>query len=369
MLAVVFVFGALSMPLIGQESGRSDLCALAEADGGLACADSPYGVALAADPQRAAEILSLAEEGVGRFREAFQVAPPRFAVVESDEAALPDGTRNFLRESGFRTILPWLSAAGYRAQVEQSVRRSVEQQMMGQPPETINQVVQQVLATQGGSANRARVESSAIPHELGHDWYRQTFWPDAPHVGQQHYGSAGPDWLDEVAAVLMEPPAAIEERRAQFARRYADYRRSPQTADETTRLLVDLPRFLEETHPTAAAARSFLEQNPSARAGTGASVRVLTGPEAERIAGESGRFYQQSAVVALYLIEKTGDPTVLARIGAAFGRGETFADLLAKGQDLGDLPRDYSALQADWLEWLETSFAPRYPGGLESSPT
>lgn len=370
LLTTIFAFGALSILSSDQEIASGRLCALARTAVKLACAESPHGVALAVEPQRAAEILSSAEAGVGRFREAFRVAPPRFAVVESDEAALPAKAQDSLRQSGFQTILPWLSAAGYRVQVEQSVRRSIEQQMSGQSPDRVEQVVQQVLARQGASVDRARVETSAIPHELGHDWYRQTFWPGAPRSGQQHYGSAGPDWLDEIAAVLMEPTAAVEKRRAQFARRYAEYRRNPRDADETTRLLIDLPHFLQEPHPTSAAARTFLAQSPNNRPTTGTSVRVLTGPEAERIAGQSGRFYQQAAVVALYLSERAGNPDVLRRIGAAFGQSKTFEELLASGEGIGGLPRDYTALQADWLEWLDNSFAPRFSDvGDGGSPT
>lgn len=351
-------FSLLLLPVVlGAAAPVPSLCANATAIVPLTCVESSRGVALAGDKARADQLLALAEAGADRFAKYFGTAPARYAVVEDPEAPLAGDKVGALRTAGFNAVLPWLSAKVYRAQATPAIRASVAAQMPGASDAAINAATEQVLEKQIGTAGRARVESAAVPHELGHDWYRHAYWPNAPQSKGQHYGGPGPDWLDEMAAVLMEAPPMYDERIDQFAKRYAAWRSDPGAANENDRWMIDLPHYLAETHPALAQVQALLGSEPkNGSGGQGTTAKVITGDAGKKIGESSLRFYLQSAVAAQYFADRTGDPQVFARIGAAFGRGETMAQWLANKEPKGKLPRKIEALQADWLAWLAQRF-------------
>jgi hypothetical protein len=322
----------------------------------LACAESARGIAMAGTSDRAQELLGLAESGADRFVIHFGRAPLPYAVVEGRSAVTPPETIDALRKAGFPVVLPWLSDAVYREQVERALRPAITAQMADKPPEQIEAAVAAGLTQQLDPARRAKVAIAAVPHELGHDWFRIGFWPDAALGEGQHYGGPSPDWLDEMSAVLMEPPVIFDERVAEFGKRYQSYRAAPEQANDNARALFDLGQFLKEAHPAAAQARAIIDQ-PSAEEKK-STVRLVTGDDARKIAEGGLRFYLQSAVVSQYLFDRTGDRAVLARVAEAFARGETIEQWLANAEPKGSLPRDLAAMQADWLVWLEARFPP-----------
>lgn len=350
--AALLALGGWSVPAAAAGTPLCDLATTVVAD--LACVESERGVAMAGSRERAEALLGLAEGGAGRFVTFFGREPLRYAVVEGREAITPRETIAALRKAGFPVILPWLSETVFRQQTELSLRRAIAAQMAGQPPEQVDAAVTTALARQTDPARRARIELAAVPHELGHDWFRIGYWPEAPLGEDKHYGGPSPDWLDEMSAVLMEAPVMFEDRITQFRQRYDAYRADPAKADENARLLIDLPNFFTEVHPASVQVR-LLQAQRSAEEKKEA-VRVLTGDEARKIADGGVRFYLQSAVVSQYLIERTGDKAVFARIAQAFVRGETIDQWLAGAEPKGALPRDLAAMQADWLAWLEGRF-------------
>lgn len=320
----------------------------------LTCVESARGVALAETSERAQYLLGLAEDGAARFVTHFGHEPLRYAVVEGRDAITPGETIDALRKAGFPVILPWLSDAVFKKQSELSLRRAISAQMAGQPQEQIDAAVATALARQTDPARRKRIELAAVSHELGHDWFRIGYWPGASLGEDKHYGGPSPDWLDEMSAVLMEAPSSFEDRVTQFRQQFDTYRNDPAKAAENIRLLIDLPNFFAEVHPAAAQVRLLQEQRSAAEKKE--AVRVLTGEEARKIAEGGARFYLQSAVVSQYLIERTGDQQVFDRIARAFVRGETIEQWLANAEPKGTLPRNLTAMQADWLGWLETRF-------------
>lgn len=336
-------------------AGEEALCAQAtRIVTDLACAESARGVAMAGTSDRAQELLGLAEGGADRFVTYFGRAPLTYAVVEGRDAVTPRETIDALRKAGFPVILPWLSESVFRQQTELSLRRAIAAQMAGQPQEQIDAAVATALARQTDPARRKRIELAAVSHELGHDWFRVGYWGGGALNEDKHYGGPSPDWLDEMSAVLMEAPSSFEERVTQFRQQFDTYRSDPAKASENIRLLIDLPNFFTEVHPAAAQVRLLNDMRDAEEKKS--AVRVLTGEEARKIAEGGARFYLQSAVVSQYLIERTGDPKVFDRIAKAFVRGETIEQWLANAEPKGTLPRDLTAIQSDWLGWLETRF-------------
>ncbi|OYU14994.1 MAG: hypothetical protein CFE37_08090 [Alphaproteobacteria bacterium PA4] len=336
------------------DAASSSLCAQAGAIvGPLACVETAHGVALAGDAARARQLGDLAEAGAGRFMASFGQRPAPYVIVEGASALAPAEKMEALRNAGFPAALPWLSETVFRQQQEQSIRRAVTAQLAGRPPELIEAAVQAGLA-QIKPERRDSIERAAIPHELGHMWFRIAYWPAASLDGNQHYGGPSPDWLDEMAAVLMEAPDMFDQRLKQFSERYAGWRANPDVADANVKLLLDIGNFFAEEHPAAAPVKTLLAARTAVeKQGT---VMMLTGEEASKIADGSVRFYQQSAMVSRYLAERSGDPKVLNNIAQAFARGETMAQWLANAEPKGALPRDLKAVQADWLAWLAKRF-------------
>lgn len=340
----------------------SGLCAAtAEVAGSRACAESADGVAIADDAARAQHLLADAEAGVGRFRARFNRAPARYAVVETTDGNVGGETFASLKAAGFTAVLPYLSPKGFDLQIEASVRRAVEAQTADMPADAREPLVQEALtkvkARQVGVAGAQ--QPGVIAHELGHIWYVEAFWPGTAREGG-HYGGAGPDWMDETAAVLMEPENLAGPRISQFGDRYRKLRASGSLSTAPDNALVDLPAFFASTHPGAERGRALIaamqKENPGATPKEGMMIRASSGPEAEKFAESAIHYYLQATLTAEYLVARTKDPAIFARIGAAFGRGETMAAWLANAEPKGELPRDLNALQDDWLAWLDERF-------------
>lgn len=355
--------GALGL-LLGcgatQPARGADLCAAASAKiGAQTCVQSANGIVLSSDPACARKLLENAEAGVVRFKQRFGKTPNRYAVVEVSDGRVEGDVFEGLRAAGFSAVLPWLSVEGYRAQIEQSVRRAVEPQVAHLPPEAREATVQEAIAKVAGKNPAGGQEAGAVPHELGHIWYAQAYWPDSKSDGG-HYGGAGPDWMDETAAVLMESPELAALRVSQFAERYRALRAANGLNKKPENALVDLAAFFASTHPGAERGRAMLAQlrqeNPGALPQNGMLVRASSGPEAERFAEAAIHYYLQATLAAEYLVKRSGDPAIFASIGAAFGRGETIEQWLAGPGAAARLPNSVAALQADWLAWLEQRF-------------
>lgn len=327
----------------------------------LACVESANGVALAGDTARAQRLIELADAGVIRFKEYFGRQALRYAIAEGPDALVPSESVGALRKAGFPVVLPWISPKVYRQQVEQSIRRGLTARMAGRPQEEIDAAVQKTVEQQTNPERFARTELATVSHELGHYWFWQGYWPKSTLSEDKHYGGPSPDWLDEMSAVLMESPVSFNDRVKQFGQRYATYRADPQKADENTRLTVDLVNFLSETHPAHQQVKLLSQQVGGETKKDSFRATVFTGEEARKIIEGGARFYLQSAVASQYLIDRTGNRQIFARIAEAFARGETMAQWLASKEPKGKLPRDLKALQADWLVWLDQRFPAEPP--------
>lgn len=336
-----------------------DLCAVAsQVTQGRACVQSRDGIAISDDATRARQLLGYADAGATRFRTRFNREPLPFAVVETNDGKVAGATLAGLKAAGFGAVLPWLSAAGFQTQIEASVRRAVEAQTAGLSSEAREAVVQQALAQVASKPVPAGRDAGAVPHELGHIWYAEAYWPGQVREGG-HYGAPGPDWMDETAAVLMETAEFAADRTKQFGELYNKLRKDRALDKAPDNELVDLPRFFALSHPGVARGKAMVNEIKKGLGDTpqdGIVIRASTGPEAEKFAAVAAQYYLQATLVAEYLIARTGDSAVFARIGAAFGRGETMGQWLANLEPKGQLPRSIAALQADWLRWLDQRF-------------
>lgn len=326
----------------------------------LTCVATAFGVAIAPDAERAAHLARLGEAGEARFQSHFGRDVSRWAVIQPHDAQDADALKSALVEIGFPRALTWFSQETYVQQVTAAARASAEAvaRREGRDEATITAVGERAAAARqmGRPALDAR-EAQVIPHELGHGWFIRTFWPDHETADQGHYGGPGPDWMDEIAPLLMESEEGAEERRKVFRDVYLG-RATGLLANYPVADLIDLPHFLSRDHPT----RTAPDIRPNAQVG-GTGMRVITSSDAAGMASvkDAALYYTQGRMFADLLIEKTGDPGVFGDIAQAVARGETFeAWLGTRGPNYG-LPASVGELNTLWSDWLTESLGPPTP--------
>lgn len=351
----------IALWMVGSSAeSAQDLCAQAVAIApGKICVANPHGVALATDRSEAERIAAAVREGEQRFIRHFGRSPSRYAIIQDGR---PEDYRT-LRAAGFVPTLAWLTPAQFEAAALESVRRGAEAQVRarGLSAEQAAPIVQQAEAqwrARNGPETLLARDAGVLPHEIGHGWYVELFWPGTVMDGAGHYGGPGPDWLDETAAILMETDAFAADRRQQFEQVYRGSGAGNLALSSIpVAELIDLPRFLTRDHP----GRALQEGQNRPAPGQGPGVRVLTGDEARNAARGAALFYLQGRMFADFLIERTGNPAIFAEIGAAFGSGRTIDQWLAARGRAHRLGASVGELDGIWRSWLQAKFGPPAP--------
>lgn len=345
-------------------ASAEDLCAkartaLGPAAAGLACTSTSAGVALASDGDRAAQLSRLGEAGEGRFKTHFGREVPPYVVLEAgDWEGAPD-PRAALQAAGFARALIWFTQADYVRQVTTATRASAEAaaRRQGLDEQAVSAAGDRAVAARRlGRLELDAREAQVVPHELGHGWFISAFWPDHQSLGQGHYGGPGPDWLDEISAMLMENGDGAEERRKVFRDAYQG-RSSGALAAYPVADLIDLPRFLAREHP--AQTRPDIRPTDSSPAG-GVTMRVITSSDPAALASvaEAALYYPQGRMFADFLLDRTGDPLVFQSIAEALAQGDSFEDWLAAHGPARRLPGSTAELDSAWRSWLSVRFGP-----------
>jgi hypothetical protein len=207
--------------------------------------------------------------------------------------------------------------------------------------------IEQVRARNAATASK-EADSIAIPHELAHLWLINTYWPEPAEPKPDQYGGPGPDWLDEMAAVMAEPQQARDRRRDLF---WADY------AGDRKASLTDLRSFIFSDHPMAKQARQLASEAGGHQGSTGTTITVVTGDAARNLAESGIGFYLQSLMLSEFLTDVAGGQQVFDPIARAVSSGASLEDWLASEGPGHNLPDTLDGLQALWLRWLEVKAA------------
>lgn len=336
---------SLSGPWLAQPSPCDR--AIAAAPQGAVCVVSGHGVALAKDRTNAEALAAHARAGEARFQTYFGQGIAPYAVTST--SPLTDAA--VLRDAGFVHVLPWPDPETFEQATRQGVERAARQFAASQGLDAAQtaQIVERALANSRADGGKAALDAGMVPHELGHVWFTRAFWPTAGDVDQatSHYGGPGPDWLDELAAILLEDEPTTARRRDQMQallRGEVVPAIGPVAGRET---LLDLKRFLTREHPALGRA---LTERPDMPAGGGIALVYTPAGGGLSAIVEERLFYIQARGFADFLIEKTGRPTVFADIAQALAGGESFeAWLSGEGAALG-LPPTLDGLDALWRQ-------------------
>ena len=313
------------------------------------CKATTGGVILAGTQADADLAASAAAEGERRF-EAHFGPPARYAIVVGD---FPAGLRQRLAEAGYPVVLPWLTAAARHQALEASVRRATEARLenSGMTAEQKQAAVATALAqVRGRQGDRLLTSYSAVAHELGHMWLIQLFWGDraaAKEAGPGHYGGPAPDWLDEAAAIAMEDDMLTAPRRNHFHQ---------MANGGAAGGIAPLESFFAMAHPLARV--SELARSGAAPGGGGTSqIMVLSGEEVQRRLGVGPKagpnFYAQSRVVADFLLDRSGNPKILAEVARSLAGGATIEQWLAASGAANRLEPTLAGLERQWQTWID----------------
>lgn len=340
---------ALSLSSPATETSSPCESVIASVPGAEACARSGHGVAIAKDQANADALAAHAQAGEARFQTYFgrDIAP--YAVTSVSPA--PDA--DAMRAAGFAHVLPWPDPEVFEQATRQGIERAARQfaTSQGLNAAQADQMVERALANSRADGGKAALDAGMVPHELGHIWFTQAFWPGDGQVDQavSHYGGPGPDWLDELAAILLEDEPTTLRRREQMQALLTGEvvpAIGPVAGRET---LLDLKGFLTRDHPALA---SVLTERSDAPSGEGiALVYTPAGGGLNAVVAER-LFYIQARCFADFMIETTGRLTVFADIAQALSEGRTFESWLASdGVNLG-LPATLDGLDTVWRESL-----------------
>lgn len=300
-----------------------------------------------------------------KFERYFGTKAPQAAVVLGE--VLDQDVRRQLRRS-YPVVLPWLTlkdreemiARGARAQIQR-----VRPDLQGEALEAVVQRSVEASLSASGNGGDENLHAGVFAHELGHLFFIQTYWPsDDVDVLEMNpaevtrYAGPAPDWLDEMAAVLMENDALTDGR--------VDGLVTANAAADQLRALWPLEEFFTMTHPAFEQARRVIEARQSSAEGRarGGVVMLSSGDLEERDDGRSpAMFYAQSRGFADYMIEKSGDPQVFARIASYIAASGSMAGWLKENARSIGVADTVEALDEDFKGWIADKYDGRLPSG------
>lgn len=294
------------------------------------CRYTPSGLILSDTPANADWGRAVAL-GVERKFGRYFGAVPRYVFM------IKDGDATFSKEleaAGFRRQFKWTSPQAGAARTSNALAAALREKYQGEglPEAQIAASIEQVLGNQAKD-DLARQASTAA-HELGHDLL-QHFWDGRTPAYQYRYGTLGPDWLDEIAAILMESEDSRASRRQLLGEMY---RRGE---------MLPLRTYLEMTHPNLPPepAREF-GQSTKPEPGNQASIIEPADPDLVP------EYYAQSLGFAEFLMAQSARPRVFESIARNLAEGSTFEQWLAAEGPKHRLGSDVAQLTRQWEAWL-----------------
>jgi len=305
----------------GAASASDPQCPVADQPPAAVCVASTHGLAYA-DTQEDAETASRAlAEAAQRYANLFGRAPVGMLVLST--SLDPMAAIDFANARDLEFAQVWVPAKAKRAMTERAMRQA------GLDRARINRAL----------AGMSDQEPITLRHEVGHAMYEAMYWPGSIGTPRDRYGTPAPDWLDEAAAIAMEPIEAQGRHVAAFI----DF------AKRRPRDIPDLADFLASEHPVRnAGLASALARGPKSDSG----VRMMVASSGDRFPGME-TFYGQSLLTALFLAETSGNPQILATISRATADGLDFDAWLARDGAELKLPATVAALQPLWNDWLQ----------------
>lgn len=296
--------------------------------------------------------LTVMETAAQQYERYFGSRPAPGVIITGEAIQEVDVTKMVLEE-GYSAVLPWLSNADKIRIARSHIRGAIKKQQPDISDEDLERSIEASLAAmtseEGDSSNGT--EDGALAHELSHIWFISEFWPK--HMGRDHveasYGGPGPDWLDEMAAVLAENDLLTQSRRKHLSE--LDF-------SDSELSFYPLEEYFTMEHPMAESAQAMAARQREAR-GSGESkveiqALVVTDDELEEFEGrDPSVFYTQSRAIADFLISRTGNERIFAEITSHIIGGGSVGSWLKAVEATYDLPASVADLERAWQDWVQ----------------
>lgn len=319
----------------------------------IECLKSDAGVVIGR-PGTTAVYANNIESAAQTFERYFGIKPPKAAVLlgEVNNAEIRAAVN-----AEYQVVLPWMTVENRKQMIANSVRSQVRRQRPDVSDDELAAIVERSVeaSMRQGTGGSEDLHQGVFAHELGHTYFVRTFWPDErldlteiDVDAVERYAGPGPDWLDEMAAVLMENDALTEKRNTVLQQI---------VEGGNYDAMWSLSEYFTVVHPAFEQAREIIrarQQTAEGRA-QGGVVILGRGDLPKREDGKEGiTFYAQSRGFAEYMIEKTGNERIFADIAAFIVAGGSMQTWLDKNGPTYDIPHKLDALQTDFGNWLQS---------------
>lgn len=320
----------------------------------LTCLAGEYSLVIGPSGQ-VESYAGLIEEAEKRYAKTFKAPRTKSALFLASTVSRED--RQILKDNGYEILLPWISGMARHAMARDSIRTQIKARNSDASDAEIETMTDAMLQRAGVGMNFDK-ERGAIAHELAHMWFMKNNWPQSEEESEEKnegknddqetkkYGSAGPDWLDEMAAILSENNFLTDQRR------------------KTTKEIVDkgnleafwpLDTYFTMEHPIFKKALAMLKARGDLQKDN-TNVVILTAAEARELDPKDGResshFYAQSRAFADFMIETSKTPFIFDTIARALGTGMTMEAWLSENGQKYGLKANVPDLQKQWETWL-----------------
>lgn len=343
----------------------------------IRCFDAEFAWIFCDDPAQAASIAADVREAASLFHRYFGEHPGHGAVVVT--TSIGSGAMNDLKARGAQWVMPWVPDEVFaNLDIEDQIRQQVETQLRdrGFDDGMVELAVEQALAQLGprrrGIAGLI-AQARPLTHELGHFWFGRLVWGDAwmaPEAARpaavdgiaHRYGSPSPDWLDEVGAILMETGELTQSRFDQLTTMLAGERRSIRPLSELftmthpamgNQAVMRALRGAQAVAPVEEPQRLEPAAPPRRMAGGVRVMPVTVLPGDADAAGlrDAAAFYAQCRSVAEFMIERSANPRLFARIARDLKDNPSMDDWLRDHGAAHSLPATVDDLDREWLKW------------------
>lgn len=223
---------------------------------GLSCTSTLQGAVVGASRQEGRALAQAVRAAEARFAIRFGRRGGGHAVLVG---RAPQAVVDALSASGAHTLLPWASeeerVRAMRVSLVTAVLRrtpglQAEFRAAGVTEADIPEMVDEFWDKLGLQLKADTPSSTVAAHELGHGWLAAAFpfREEAPRGDR--YGTPGPDWLDEVSALIVEDEASADIQRAAFRNAWKGKGPTPDP----------LRDFLTRAHPSMSSPTGLLKR-------------------------------------------------------------------------------------------------------------
>lgn len=247
-------------------------------------------------------------------------------------------------------VLSWPTKVQQQALIADALRQELERQLHSLSRAQRRAFIDDTLRRYADSAeaNSSSIETGVLEHEIAHSYFIELY--DSGEAATGHgarYGSAAPDWIDELAAIVCENEALTGLRRRQY-----ETMEVAQPGALLAHLAAEHPRSKSSGHRAPGVAPGGITVRASL---TPRSQGTSEGPRAPSKPNEMSAYYTRSRALADFLFARTRDPLIVREIALHVRAGGNLESWLrSRGVTVG-LGSTGEEFEQEFTIWLSSA--------------